>query len=239
MTDLSIVCPCYNEGASLNDLLDGYRLALAGFDGVELVLVDNGSTDDTAERLERAKAGDYPFRLVVVTVPVNKGYGHGIMSGLAAAGGEYLAWSHADLQCPPADVARLYEAVMARPDPARCFGKGYRVSDRGRAALLTHLQTLLADFILGHHLEEINAQPKLFHRGFLDEFKAPPIGYELDIYAYYKALRSGHEIVTVDVQFLDRQAGESKWAYSLYSRLAFMARNFLYLIKLRSKADRI
>ncbi len=239
MTRLSIICPCYDEGASLDDLLDGYRHALADADDVELILVDNGSNDDTGERLERAKAGNYPFRLQVVTVPVNKGYGHGIMSGLAVASGQYLAWSHADLQCPPADVVRLYDVVMARPQPARCFGKGNRVSDRGRAALLTRLQTVLADFILGHHLEEINAQPKLFHRGFLDEFKAPPIGYELDIYAYFKAVRIGLEIVTVDVQFLDRQVGQSKWAYSLYSRLAFMAKNLLYLVKLRLSADRI
>ena len=134
---------------------------------------------------------------------------------------------------------RLFEAVTARPGTARCFGKGYRVSDRGSAALLTRLQTLLADFILGHHLEEINAQPKLFHRRFLDQFKAPPIGYELDIYAYDKAVRKGLDIVTVDVQFLDRKAGQSKWAYSLYSRLAFMAKNLLYLVKLRLNADSI
>ncbi|GAB6039425.1 glycosyltransferase family 2 protein [Endothiovibrio diazotrophicus] len=233
MNTLSIVLPCYNEGSTLGRLVDGYRRALAGRAGVELILVDNGSTDDTARRITEEVAKGAPFAIKGATVAHNRGYGHGILSGLAEAGGDYLAWSHADLQCPPEDVVRLFDAVLARPAPRACFGKGHRVNERGRAGRLTRLQTRLSRLILGLRLEEINAQPKLFHRSLLEQFRHPPVGYELDIYAYYKAVRAGREVVSVPVRFLERQAGRSKWAFSLPSRLRFMARNLWYLVVLR------
>jgi glycosyltransferase involved in cell wall biosynthesis len=238
MIRLSIVLPCYNEGPTLDALVAGYRQALAGRDDVELILVDNGSTDDTERRIaeEIAKPG---LAIRTVTVHVNRGYGYGILCGLSAAAGEYVAWSHADLQCPPADVVRLFEAVMARPDPRHVFGKGFRVNDRGSAVILTRLQTWLSGLILGHRLEEINAQPKLFHRSFLKRLRRPPLGFELDVYTHYKAVKAGLEVVTVDVEFLERKAGMSKWAFSLASRLRFMVRNLWYLLVLRVGGDRI
>lgn len=239
MIKLSIVLPSYNEGENLPQLIEGYRLALSGFSNVELILVNNGSTDDTAERLkiELAKPSQLSFK--IANVPVNKGYGNGIMAGIAMSGGEYLAWSHADLQCLPQDVVNLYNAVMRRPNPRICFGKGYRINKTERTGTLTKLQTFLYRIILGYNLTEINAQPKLFHRDFISEFHAPPLGYELDSYAYYKAVRKNMEIVTVDVYFYKRKAGKSKWAYSLHSRLYFMACNFIYLLKLRFMGDKI
>ena len=54
----------------------------------------------------------------VVTVPVNLGYGHGILSGLREAKGDYLAWTHADLQTDPADVVKAWELLTASPNPA-------------------------------------------------------------------------------------------------------------------------
>ena len=239
MTVLSIILPCYNEGATLHRLVDGYRQALAGRSEVELILVDNGSADDTAQRIaeEIGKGDSFPIR--TATVHVNRGYGYGILTGFSIATGDYVAWSHADMQCPPTDVIRLFDAVLARPAPERCFGKGNRVNDRGRGAILTRLQTALARLILGRRLEEINAQPKLFHRSFLKSFRLPPLGFELDVYAYYKAARAGLDIVTVDVHFLERQAGQSNWAFSLPSRVRFMARNLWYLAMLRLGGDRI
>lgn len=239
MMKLSIILPSYNEGENLPQLMEEYRLALYGLSNVELILVNNGSTDDTAECLKIEQAKGNPFSLKIVTVPVNQGYGNGIMAGIAVADGEYLAWSHADLQCLPKDVVNLYNAVIGRPNPKACFGKGYRVNKTGRAGILTKLQTMLSRIILGCNLTEINAQPKLFHRDFITEFCAPPLGYELDIYAYYKAVRKNMEIVTVDVYFYKRKAGKSKWTYSFYSRQYFIMHNFVYLLKLRFIGNKI
>jgi glycosyltransferase involved in cell wall biosynthesis len=96
--ELSVVLPCYNEGKGLEQLLDGYAAVIGGLPA-EIILVDNGSSDDTPERLAELLPR-YPFARGF-RVLANKGYGDGIMQGLRAARGTFLAWSHADLQCPP------------------------------------------------------------------------------------------------------------------------------------------
>jgi glycosyltransferase involved in cell wall biosynthesis len=239
LTKLSIVLPAFNEAGSIRTLIVEYRKALGGRDDVELIVVDNGSTDDTGAALEAERAAAPEFPLRIVRIEVNEGYGHGIMTGLQAAKGEFLCWSHADLQCPAADPVRLFDAVLARANPRSCFGKGRRTNDRGRMSIFPLLQTWLSDIILGHHLEEINAQPKLFHRSFLDEFRKPPMGFELDIYAYDKAVLLGREIVEIDVVFNERIAGQSKWAYSAASFVRFLLTNFLYLVELRLRRKSI
>lgn len=235
---LSIVLPCYNEGPTLHELVEDYRNTFRKVEGVELILVNNGSTDETAQRLEEEKKRENPFALKIVTVEKNIGYGHGILRGLAQASGEFLAWSHSDLQCPSRDVLRLYQKILAQSDPQKCFGKGVRINPR-HGVIFTRIQTALSALILGYQLSEINAQPKCFHRHFFAQFRRPPAGFELDIYAFYKARKKKLSIVTVEVNFLERKAGQSRWAYSFYSRLKFMANNFIYLWKLRLLANRI
>ena len=231
--NLSIVLPCYNEAASLEKLTDGYFRCLQDRQDCERVLVDNGSGDGTWELMEKLKAKVSLVPITLIKVPENKGYGYGLIQGLKAASGTFLSWSHADLQCPPEDVFKLYDAVMDCHDPKMVFGKGHRTNDRGSASILTRIQTILARVVLGYKMVEISAQPKLFHRSFFDLWQSPPRGYELDMYAYYHALRRGMEIVSIDVVFLDRQEGESKWAYSIKSRLATIFRNTLALFQLR------
>jgi len=233
MIDLSIVLPCYNEGETLSQLVDEYRETFKDVDNVELILIDNGSVDSTAEQLKKEVTKENPFVLKIVTVNENQGYGHGIMTGLSEATGTYLAWSHSDLQCSPQDVVNLYRKVLEQPNPENCFGKGYRTNKIGRTAIMTRLQTYLSFLILGHYLTEINAQPKLFHRNFIKDFNSPPLGYELDYYAVYKAVLNNWDMVVINVIFHDRQAGESKWSSSLRSKLIFIINNLIYLLKLR------
>jgi glycosyltransferase involved in cell wall biosynthesis len=231
--NLSIVLPCYNEGETLDKLSAEYRTALADIPGVELILVDNGSTDNTMETLRCEVEKPSPFPMRIVHVPVNQGYGKGILAGLKEAKGEFVAWSHADLQCPARDVVALWHKVQSQPNPKRCFGKGFRTNPRGLAGFYTKLQMLLCTLILGQRMNEINAQPKLFHRNFIQSFQKPPMDYMLDLYACYKARLEKYEFITVEVLFLDRQAGESKWAFSLFSRWRFKLTNLAYLAHLR------
>jgi glycosyltransferase involved in cell wall biosynthesis len=239
VTKLSIILPCYDEGTSISQLIADYRKCFADINDIELIIVNNGSSDKTAEYLALEEQRSNPFELKIVTIPHNIGFGFGVLSGIMQASGEFLAWSHSDLQCSPEDVLRLFNLVMEHPDPKCCFGKGCRVNARGVAAVFTFLHTLLASIILCCRFREINAQPKLFHRKFIETFKSPPIGYELDIYAYYKAKKQNLAIVTVDVIFLERKTGKSHWAYSISSRIRFVIKSFLYLFKLRFFAKHI
>ena len=98
---LSLVIPCYNEAANLPLLLKRCE-HLALMPDVEVILVDNGSTDDSPVILAQLLPL-YPG-CSSVRVEKNQGYGHGILMGLRAAHGEILAWTHADLQTDPRDA---------------------------------------------------------------------------------------------------------------------------------------
>lgn len=91
---LSVIVPCYDEEKSIPLILEKFNGAIEGRD-MEVVLVNNGSTDHSAEVLNELLP-KYPFARSVL-VPVNKGYGYGILQGLKEAKGEFLGWTHADM----------------------------------------------------------------------------------------------------------------------------------------------
>ena len=90
---LSIIIPCFNEELSLNKLVNNCLEYINN--DVEIILVDNGSTDNTFESL---LSFSLPFNLIPIRVEKNIGYGNGILCGLKEAKGEVLSWTHADLQ---------------------------------------------------------------------------------------------------------------------------------------------
>ena len=92
---LSVVIHCFNEKDNLQELVDRCK-ELGSNDDVEIILVDNGSTDGSGEVIKSLIVDDPNFKLV--SVPVNKGYGFGILSGLRHCSGQVLSWTHADLQ---------------------------------------------------------------------------------------------------------------------------------------------
>lgn len=226
----SIVVPCYNEAPNLPRLVERFRALRAGDEGWELILVDNGSTDGSAEALARIARGPDAWWLRVVTVPPpNVGYGHGIMTGLRAARGALLAWTHADGQTPPADALRALDLLAESPAPMRTFVKGRR---RGRPlgdSLFTLGMQLAARALLGLDLADINAQPKAFHRALLDLAVEPPDDLSLDLYFFSLARRRGFEIRTFDVRFGAREHGASKWAFNLRSKTRHVARTLRYM----------
>ncbi len=227
---LSIVVPCYNEAANLPPLLERFRAVFLR-DDVELVVVDNGSTDPTPALLAELLP-QVPFARTV-RVPVNRGYGFGIRAGLAAARGDFLGWTHADLQTDPADTIAALSVIESSARPQHIFVKGSR---RGRPAFDTFFTVGMSCFesvYLGARLWDINAQPNLFHRSFLDTWQSPPDDFSLDLYALWLARRQGLELVRVPVRFESRLHGTSHWNTSLGAKWKFIRRTIAYSRQLK------
>jgi glycosyltransferase involved in cell wall biosynthesis len=230
---LSVVLPCYNEAESLPALLERYHAVWEDLPA-ELILVDNGSIDGTAQVLARELLRpEYAFARVV-RVEKNDGYGRGILTGLRAARGEFLAFSHADMQCDAKDVFVAYGKLVEQADAQRVLVKGRRVGREFGPRLVTRGMSLLASIVLGRSLTDINAQPKVFHRSHLERLDDPPDGFQWDLYVLYRAKLSGARILTVPVEFRPRRHGQSKWAYSLASRWRSILDTVLYIFKLRA-----
>ena len=106
---LSIVVPCYNEEDNIKHVVKHFKSAFETREDIELILIDNGSTDSTGQRIDEEIAAQGCSFARKVHVPVNQGYGYGLLSGLKEAHGSVLAWTHADLQTDPADVLKAFD----------------------------------------------------------------------------------------------------------------------------------
>lgn len=183
--DLSVVVPCYNEEKNIPLVVDRFRKVLPKKVNVELVLVDNGSSDGS-NKLIKSYVKKYKF-IQIAHVKKNIGYGFGIWSGLKKAKGEYVCWTHADMQTDPHDPIRGYEIIKKQKNPKKCYVKGTR---KGRSlfdTFFTSCMSLFETVYLGTFLFDINAQPNLFHRSFLKKTPNPPKDFSFDLYYYYIA----------------------------------------------------
>ena len=232
MTDrpgLSIVVPCYNEAKTLPTLLKRFSEVIAK--DAELIVVDNGSTDDTKNILSSLLA-EYSFARAV-TVEKNIGYGFGILSGLRAGRGEFLSWTHADMQTDPKDVMTAYELIKGEKNPEKCYVKGSRMKRPVIDSFFTAGMGVFASIVLGKWMKDINAQPNIFHSSFLAKLDKAPNDFSFDLYVYYVAKISGLKITRFQVDFSRRTFGSSNWNTGMAARWKFIKRTAGYTLRLR------
>ena len=226
----SVVVPCYNEEKNLDRLMERFdpiqaKLAAAGKE-LELVLVENGSADNSHEKITAiVQARTY---VKEVRVMVNQGYGYGILQGLAACTGEFLFWLHADLQLPPEAILDMINILDGSDAPDRLFIKGSRrnrpLSDR----FFTWGMGIFESLYLGMRLRDINAQPTCIPRTFYASWSDPPYDFSLDLYTYYMAMKGGLELRRVPVVQLERMEGASSWNTGMASRIKLVKRTLAY-----------
>ncbi len=226
---LSIVVPCYNESENIPLVLEEFSKIIKRED-IELILVDNNSSDDT-KRVLNNLLDDYFFaRSVFQEIP---GYGATIQKGIEVSGGEFVCWTHADLQTPPEDTLKALEMIEKSENPKKNFLKGRRYGRPFFDNFFTLGMSIFESLILGKILYDINAQPNLFHRSFLGLMKNPPLDFSFDLYAYYLAKKNGFKIVRFPVEFPERIHGFSKWNFSFESKMKFIKRTIDYSFKLK------
>lgn len=111
MRSLSIIIPAYNEEQRLPGSLETVKTYLDTkvFDFVEVVVVDDGSKDRTAEIVRETALGDPRVRLV--SNPGNRGKGYAVRHGMQEAKGEWILFTDADLSAPIHELDKLIAAV--------------------------------------------------------------------------------------------------------------------------------
>lgn len=232
-----LVLPCYNEAKSLRSITEkavrAARAAGFGAEDFQLVLVENGSRDDSKDVMCELQADvELSPWLRVVPVPVNEGYGHGVWTGLRSCTAPWVAWSHSDQQCDPADAFRGLAIASGRAGE-KVLVKGRRHGRSFPERFVSRTFEFLALLILGRGIHEVNAQPKVFSRDLLSELVSPPKDFAFDLYVLFTALQKGWKIETIDVQFPPRVHGLSNWAHSVSSRRRTIMNMIKYMFRLR------
>jgi len=225
---LSIIIPCYNEAKNLPALFK--KLEVLESNKIEIILINNGSTDNTYSILSKEIKKKKYFKFI--SIKKNIGYGHGIMSGINAASGEIIAWTHADLQTDPKDVLDAYSNYIKYSDYKFRILKGRRVGRQFSELFFTNGMSLISSFLLGFKLDDINAQPKIFHKSFIKLMKNAPNDFTLDLYFLYLAKVNGYKIIEYPVYFNQRLYGYSKGGGSFFGKIKLIIHTFFYIIKL-------
>jgi glycosyltransferase involved in cell wall biosynthesis len=227
---VSVVIPCYNEAENIPLIFDKFKSVIKD-EEIEVLLVNNGSNDHTAEVIEKLLPENPYARCVVV--PVNKGYGYGILQGLKEAKGEFVGWTHADLQTDPADILKAYHVLAENHWSDKLYIKGSRLGRCLGERFFTLGMGIFETLYLGRKLFDINAQPNIFSRKFYMEWKNPPYDFSLDLYALYMASVKRLDVRRISVIFPPRIHGMSHRNYGLASKWKFIKRTLYYSKKLR------
>lgn len=230
----SVVLPCYNEAETLPQLFRRFSEVLAGRDDIEVVFVNNGSKDNSAAVFASELAQPDRGWARVVDVPVNQGYGFGILSGLRAVRGEFVGWTHADSQYDPKITVDGFAQLLASADPRRTLLQGERIGRNPFDAFFTGMMTVVARLVLGVRVSDINAQPKLFPRALFEAMRNPPHDFSLDLYLLFVARRAGYTVIRHPVVFGRREFGEAKGgAGSLKLKWKLTKRTWHFILELR------
>lgn len=233
MKKLSIVVPCYNEGENLYSLLARYKEVVGERDDIEIILVNDGSKDNSKEILEEEK-GKVSFLKVVHVYP-NGGYGNAVVSGLKEAEGEFIGWTHGDMQTPPEDTLRALEIIESSEHKEKAYVKGRRHGRPLADVFFTEGMSLFESILFRAKLNDINAQPNVFHRSFFETWEHPPKDFSLDLYAFIMARRNKMNIVRFPVSFNPRVAGVSSWNTSWKNKYKFIKRTISFSLELAKK----
>jgi glycosyltransferase involved in cell wall biosynthesis len=222
---ISLVMPAYNEAGNIERAVRAATEAGAQAGTYEVVVVDDGSRDQTGERLAALQAELGP-RLRVVRHERNRGYGAALRSGFAAAEGDLVFYTDSDNQFDLSELAsviplmREWDAVL-----------GYRIDrkDARRRLLTSWVFNRLSCTVFDLQVRDLNCSFKLFRREVLRALPLESDDFFIDTEMVVRLHRAGFRYVERGVTHLPRVSGHST------VRLSDIPRTLRAVARMRAK----
>lgn len=224
MLNLSVVMPAYNEEANVEPMVEAVLKTFQPIaSGLEVIIVDDGSRDRTAEKIRGLVAKHPNVRLI--QHPKNLGYGAALFSGFTSAKKEWVFLTDSDRQfhldefnkllphIQHADLIIGYRAPRRDPFHRRLFQWGWN---------------WLVNLLFGYTARDVDCAFKLFKREILDHITIRSHGATFSAEFLARAKRAGYMIVEVPVSHLPRRAGRPTGA-----RVDVIVRAFRELVGVR------
>jgi glycosyltransferase involved in cell wall biosynthesis len=208
---LSVVLPAKNEAEGLRRTLPALR---AGWPEAELIVVDDGSTDDTA-----AVAASLGAR--VLSAPYSMGNGAAIKRGARAATGEVLVFMDADGQHDPAHIPLLLARIEAGYDMAVGARDGSGQANLGRG-LANRLYNRLASWMTGHDVQDLTSGFRAVRADKFREFlHLLPNGFSYPTTSTMAFFRSAYPVAYVPIR-VDKRVGTASHIRPLKDGVRFL-----------------
>ncbi len=227
-SDSIVIIPTYNEKENIEKII---RAVLGQEKAFNILVIDDGSPDGTAQIVRRLMANEFASRLFIIERSGKLGLGTAYITGFKwaiAQGYEYVIEMDADFSHDPNDLPRLYEATSK---------EGYDVAVGSRyvsgvnvvnwpigRVLMSFFASKYVQMVTGFHVHDTTAGFVCYRRKVLETIPLDKVrfkGYAFQIEMKYTAHRIGFKIKEVPVIFVNRREGTSKMSGGIFSEAFF------------------
>lgn len=201
---VSILIPAYNMGRDIGKNIDtGVRIFSKFLSRFEMILCDDGSTDDTRARMQAA-AKKHGKRVRVVGYPKNRGKGHALKCAFAYATGSYIVFCDADMELDPGQIERFFSIMNASKADIVIGSKWHpesKVNYSWQRRIISKLYFLFVKVFFRLPVRDTQTGLKLFKRDVLarvfPRILVKAFAYDLEVLAV--AHHEGYRIVDAPV----------------------------------------
>ncbi len=208
---LSVVIPVYNEQSTIKEVIERVLAVDLAPLQKEIIISDDGSTDDSAEIIERERLVHSDV-IKVHASAINLGKGAAIRFGFKYASGDVVIIQDADLELDPAEYTYLLQPILSGQADvvygSRFKGRNKNISLKTRLA--NRFLTGLTNLLYGGHLTDMETAYKVFKTEVVKNLRLRCVGFDIEPEITAQILKAGYTIHEVPIGYNPRTTQEGK-----------------------------